>query len=80
MVPSVVYAFSFVLFIPLVSVVGLFSYEHKNASHLLLVGGRAEIKKTVPHDSNIPEQLMVPYSIVKKYYNQNKKTFQELNQ
>ena len=41
---------------------------------------RAEIKKTVPHDSNIPEQLMVPYSIVKKYYNQNKKTFQELNQ
>ena len=41
---------------------------------------RAKIKKTVPHDSNISEQLMVPYSIVKKYYNQNKKTFQELNQ
>ena len=41
---------------------------------------RAQIKKTMPYDSKISEKLMVPYSIVKKYYNQNKKTFHELNQ
>ncbi len=41
---------------------------------------KKEFKKCVPHQSAISKELMVPYSIVKKYYSQNKKTFDLLNQ
>ena len=43
-----------------------------------LLKRRMKIKKIIPSNSNIDDDLMLPYSIVKKYFYSNKKTYNKL--
>ena len=43
-----------------------------------LLKRRMKIKKIIPSNSNIDDELMPPYSIVKKYFYSNKKTYNKL--